>query len=54
MDIKQIKRKYNITDDKISVMFGYKNKLSYANSTAKKRIEEGLVRFYDIITRVDG
>lgn len=54
MNIKQLKSKYNLTDEKISVMFGYKNKLSYANSTAKKRIEKGLVRFYDTITRVDG
>ena len=53
MNIKQIKQKHDLTDDKISVMFGYKNKLSYANSTAKKRIEQGLVRFYEL-TRVDG
>ena len=52
-DIKQLKRKYDLTDYKISVMFGYKNKLSYANSSAKKRIENGLIAFYETITRVD-
>ena len=51
MDIKQLKRKYNLTDGKISAMFGYKNKLSYANSSAKKRIEQGLIAFHDAITR---
>jgi len=54
MNIKQIKQKHDLTDEKISVMFGYKNKLSYANSTAKKRIEKGLVEFYATITPVDG
>ena len=52
MNIKELKAKYNLTDEKISIMFGYKNKLSYANSSAKKRIEKGLIRFYEL-TRVE-
>ena len=31
----------------ISKMFGYKNLMSYSNSSAKKRIEEGLIKFYN-------
>lgn len=54
VDLKSIKKVLNITDDDISEMFGYKSKMAYANSSAKKRIEEGLVNFYVAIARVDG
>jgi len=50
----KIKKKLNITDDDISKMFSYKSKSAYANSSAKNRIEKGLVSFYKKIKRVDG
>ena len=53
MKYKEIKKELRIIDADIAEMFGYKNKLSYANSTAKKRIEKGLEQFYNL-TRVDG
>lgn len=52
--IRKIKNKLNITDDDIAEMFNYKSKMAYANSSAKNRIENGLVKFYTTITRVDG
>ena len=52
--IQEIKKELNIIDDDIAVMFGYKNKLSYANSTAKTRIENGLVSFYMLTKKSEG
>lgn len=49
MTIKKLKKKLNITDNEISVMFGYKSAMSYRNSSAKKRIEKGIVNFYNLI-----
>lgn len=46
--IREIKKKLNITDADIAVMFNYKNASSYATSSAKKRVETGLVKFYEL------
>lgn len=54
VDFKSIKKEIGITDNDISKMFGYKSKMAYANSSAKTRIENGLVNFYTKIKRVDG
>lgn len=50
MTIKELKIKHGITDTDISKAFGYKNQSSYSNSSAKARIEQGLInmdRIYD-------
>lgn len=44
-----VKKELGIKDSDIAVMFGYKNTNSYATSSAKKRIEKGLVAFYELI-----
>lgn len=46
MTIKELKKKLNITDSDIARMFGYKTKQSYYYSSARERIEDGLVEFY--------
>ena len=46
-----IKKELSITNDDIAEMFSYKNKLAYANSSAKIRIEKGLVSFYTEIKK---
>lgn len=51
LTIKKIKNILSITDDDIAEMFSYKNKLAYANSSAKTRIENGLVAFYTEIKK---
>ena len=54
MSIKEIKKKHNLTDNDLAEMFGYKNKLAYANSSAKERIEKGIERFYELTTQEGG
>lgn len=48
MDIKQLKKELGIKNKDIVRMFGYKNELSYRNSSAKKRIERGLCSLYEV------
>ena len=50
MTIKDLKRKYQITDTDLAKWFGYKNANSYRNAKdGKKRLDEGLVKFYEHI-----
>lgn len=51
MTIQQLKKELKITNLDIAKMFGYKNLMSYANSSAKKRIEKGLIEFYNTINQ---
>ncbi len=46
MEFKEIKKELGLTNKDIAKMFGYKNVLAYTNSSAKKRLELGLQRFY--------
>ena len=43
MTIKQIKKELGITDKDIAEFFQYKNTASYSQSSAKPRIEAGIV-----------
>lgn len=52
--IKKIKSDLKLTDEDIANLFSYKNKLAYSNSSAKKRIEAGLVSFYLLIKKSEG
>lgn len=46
---KEIKKKLGLTDERVGEMFGYKNIMSFKNSSGKKDIEAGLVRFYEMV-----
>tara|TARA_R110002020_G_scaffold407462_1_gene617469 strand:+ start:740 stop:901 length:162 start_codon:yes stop_codon:yes gene_type:complete len=46
MNIKEIKKELGITNKEISEYFGM-SYMSYANSSAKKRYETALCRFYE-------
>ena len=46
MTIQDIKKEYDLTNEDISDMFGFKNVISYQNSSAKKRYENGLIAFH--------
>lgn len=46
LTIKQIKEKYELTDSDIAKMFDYKNRVAYANSSAKKRVEKAIEKLY--------
>lgn len=46
MKIQQLKKELGLTNANIAEFFGYKNSLSYRNSSAKNRIEAGLCYFY--------
>ncbi|MGE0931682.1 hypothetical protein [Peijinzhouia sedimentorum] len=48
-NIKEIKRTLGISNKEIAGMFGYANANSYATSSAYKRIESGLVEFYEVV-----
>ena len=48
MDIKEIKKRYNLTDYKIAEIFDYKNPNSYANSSAKPRFEKAIERLFNV------
>lgn len=43
---KEIKKALQITDAEVAEAFGYKSKVAFANSSAKKRIEAGLEWMY--------
>lgn len=49
MDIKEIKKELGIIDSDIAKFFGYKNKVSYANSARKHYIENGIVAIFNVI-----
>ena len=48
MTYEEIKRKHNLTDEKIGQMFGYKNKMSFFNATRKDLITKGIEELYRI------
>ena len=48
--IKQLKRKLGLSDKQISEFFDL-NASSYANSSAKSRYEQSLVRFYNFLNK---
>lgn len=49
MNIQDIKKEYDLTNEDISDMFAFKNVISYQNSSAKKRYENGLIAFNKVI-----
>jgi len=49
MGIKQVKKELGLKDKDIAEMFGM-SRMSYANSSAKKRYETALCRFYSRVT----
>tara|TARA_R110000772_G_scaffold37589_3_gene89216 strand:- start:19547 stop:19807 length:261 start_codon:yes stop_codon:yes gene_type:complete len=49
MNIQDIKKEYDLTNEDISDMFGFKNVISYQNSSAKKRYENGLIAFNKVV-----
>ena len=49
MKIEILKKELKLTNKQISEFFGYKNSLSYRNSSAKKRIEIGICNFYAFV-----
>ena len=48
MDIKQLKRKFNLSNVDIAKMFGMSYN-AYANSSAKQRYENALCKFYECV-----
>lgn len=50
MSYEEIKRKHNLTDEKIGQMFGYKNKMSFSNASRKDFITKGIEELYRIFT----
>lgn len=48
MTFKQIKKKYKLTNQDISQIFGYKNSHSFSQATRKPKIEKGIEELYRI------
>ena len=48
MTIRELKKELGITNNDIASFFGM-SPIVYANSTAKKRYERALVKFYELI-----
>jgi len=48
MNIKQLKKELQLSNNKIAVFFDL-TPMAFANSTAKKRYEQALVRFYKYV-----
>jgi hypothetical protein len=42
MNIKEFKKKFNLSDKEISSAFGYKNAHSYRTSSARSAIDNGI------------
>ena len=51
MDIQELKKELGISNKEIAEFFGFKNTISYLNSSAKKRYETALIRFMSILNR---
>lgn len=49
MTIKEIKKELGLTDDDLAEFFQYKTGNAYRHSSAKPRIENGIVKLYDRI-----
>jgi len=50
LTIKGVKKALKIKDADIAEMFDFKNVMSYRNSSAKERIEKGIINIYKKIT----
>jgi hypothetical protein len=48
MRIEELKKEFGLTNSEIAEFFGL-NEMSYANSSAKKRYENALCKFYSFI-----
>lgn len=53
IDIKQIKKELNLTNEDIAGFFGL-TKMAYANSSAKERYEAALCSFYAFCKKASG
>lgn len=51
MKIKELKKELGLSGEEIAEFFGYKNYLSFRNSSAKNRIENGLCSFYAFVKK---
>jgi hypothetical protein len=49
LSIKDVKKILGLRDADIAEMFYFKNVMSYRNSSAKDRIEKGIVKLYKLI-----
>ena len=49
IDIKKVKKLLGIKDAEIAEMFDFKNVMAYRNSSAKHRIEKGIIQIYQLI-----
>ena len=49
LTIKGVKKALKIKDADIAEMFDFKNVMSYRNSSAKERIEKGILNIYKLI-----
>lgn len=54
MTIQELKKELGLNNEQIAEFFGYKNSLSYRNSSAKSRIEAGLCSFYAFCKKASG
>lgn len=50
MNIKQLKKELSISNKDIAGLFGL-TPLAYANSSAKRRYEDALVNFYNLVNK---
>ena len=50
MNIKQLKKELQLSNTKIAVIFDL-TPMAFANSTAKKRYEQALCRFYEYVKK---
>ena len=48
MKIEEVKAILQIDNTEISQIFGYKNVLSYANSSKKKKLEKAFVKIFEL------
>lgn len=46
----EVKKSLGMKDADVAQAFGYKTRAAYYNSSARPRIEEGIVKMYKIIT----
>jgi len=53
MTIKELKKELGISNKEIAEFFGFKNTISYLNSSAKKRYEDALIKFYEHVNRIN-
>jgi isopentenyldiphosphate isomerase len=49
MTIKEVKKELGITDNDLAEFFQYKTDMAYRNSSARSRIENGIVKLYALM-----